>query len=962
MAPNPHKRRDHLRTIEHKVQKHWQKLKAFEVDAPANYGLNISRGLAAAELAQSKQNEKFFCTFCYPYMNGMLHMGHAFTVTKAEFAARYNRLLGKEVLWPFGLHCTGMPIQAAADKLKREASEGEGHQWGIMKSMGIDDSEIPSFQNAQKWLEYFPPRALTHLQEFGLSCDWRRSFITTDANPYYDAFIRWQFRKLKARGKIDYGMRPAVFSRVDHQPCADHDRVSGEGSTPQEYTIVKMEVQLNAGKGSGAEKKWPSEVTSRKVFLVAATLRPETMYGQTNCFLLPDGNYKFYLAFTEPDQTTVDSFGVLGVQMTRDEAFQKCSHVYVCSDRAAANMGFQGTIPMDSNKTPFCIHESLGQDIMGLPLSAPYASYETIYTLPMMGISMDKGTGVVTSVPSDSPDDFCALRDLQNKEALRQKYNIEAQWCSQDVVEIIGTPGYGNRAAVQIVEEFKIKSQNDKVQLAEAKEKVYKAGFYEGVMLVGNHKGKKVAEVKNLVRTDLLSAGLAVKYWEPEKKVVSRSGDTCVVALCNQWYLDYGEEKWRDAVLEHVQDGNRFNPYNETTAHQFTHVLHWLSQWACSRHYGLGTRIPWDEEALIESLSDSTIYMAYYSIAHLLQSNLNGSEQGLEKISVDELTDDVMDYIFLQSDTVPKSDRLERIKRCRSEFMYWYPMDLRVSAKDLIFNHLTMCLYNHSAIWDDQPHLWPKGFFCNGYVLVDSQKMSKSVGNFITIKEAVDTLSADATRVALADAGDTLDDANFSRDTANTAIMKLYLLDDFVQHVIAGAELVSKLSPEDSGKPIAVDTGGGASLYLSVPQEGKLSLADNCFINEICHLVSKAQDSYDAMRYRDALKFGFFDFQRTVSEYRMLSGADSGSGSMKLDLILKAIKAQAIILSPFAPHLCEHLWECLCKSPAVSQILKLSPDSKSAKQGLIRSCIDSILCCGMRLKSLERTRLKRRMC
>lgn len=45
----------------------------------------------------------------------------------------------------------------------------------------------------------------------------------------------------------------------------------------------------------------------------------------------------------------------------------------------------------------------------------------------------------------------------------------------------------------------------------------------------------------------------------------------------------------------------------------------WLNQWACSRSFGLGTRLPWDEQYLIESLSDSTVYMAYYTVAHYLQ-------------------------------------------------------------------------------------------------------------------------------------------------------------------------------------------------------------------------------------------------------------------------------------------------------------------------------------------------------
>lgn len=65
-----------------------------------------------------------------------------------------------------------------------------------------------------------------------------------------------------------------------------------------------------------------------------------------------------------------------------------------------------------------------GADIMGLPLKAPLSIYEKIYTLPMMTISMNKGTGVVTCVPSDSPDDWMAITDLRKKAPLREKYGI----------------------------------------------------------------------------------------------------------------------------------------------------------------------------------------------------------------------------------------------------------------------------------------------------------------------------------------------------------------------------------------------------------------------------------------------------------------------------------------------------------------------------------------------------------
>lgn len=61
---------------------------------------------------------------------------------------------------------------------------------------------------------------------------------------------------------------------------------------------------------------------------------------------------------------------------------------------------------------------------MGAALAAPLGFYPKVYTLPMLTIREDKGTGVVTSVPSDSPDDYAALTDLKKKPAFRAKYSI----------------------------------------------------------------------------------------------------------------------------------------------------------------------------------------------------------------------------------------------------------------------------------------------------------------------------------------------------------------------------------------------------------------------------------------------------------------------------------------------------------------------------------------------------------
>jgi leucyl-tRNA synthetase len=135
-------------------------------------------------------------------------------------------------------------------------------------------------------LKFFPPVGKEDLQSFGVNADWRRSFITTSANPYYDSFIRWQMQVLKDLGKIFYGKKYTIYSELDKQPCADHDRSKGEGVGTQEYVGIKIKL-LEYPKSIEAYK-------GKNVFLVAATLRPETMYGQTNCYVLPEAEYGLY--------------------------------------------------------------------------------------------------------------------------------------------------------------------------------------------------------------------------------------------------------------------------------------------------------------------------------------------------------------------------------------------------------------------------------------------------------------------------------------------------------------------------------------------------------------------------------------------------------------------------------------------------------------------------------------------
>jgi leucyl-tRNA synthetase len=218
----------------------------------------------------------------------------------------------------------------------------------------------------------------------------------------------------------------------------------------------------------------------------------------------------------------------------------------------------------------------------------------------------------------------------------------------------------------------------------------------------------------------------------------------------------------------------------------------------------------------------------------------------------------------------------------RNEFEYWYPMDLRSSGKDLIRNHLTMSLYNHAAIWEDQKYM-PRGFFCNGWVLVDSDKMSKSKGNFKTIRNCIDEYGVDATRLALADAGDSLDDANFDLNVANSAILRLYVFERWIQ------EEIKKHVPQD-----------GVDFSL----DDNHDLWDNILENEINNAIDITTKSYNEMKFKQALKHGFFELQTLKEDYLIAK-----AGKVNPILLLKFIETQLILINPIVPHFAEFCWQ-----------------------------------------------------
>ena len=885
----------HLREIELSRQKLWKENHVFEADAEEDWQSKYD--------FETKNKKKYLITFPYPYMNGRLHLGHGFSLSKAEFQSRYQRLQGKNVLFPFGFHCTGMPIAAAAKRVakefkedpdiikhskekiekkkeekKKEENKKEGDKKGkknekkdekkpasapmtqteILLELGVADEDLHKFSDPEFWLEYFPPYGKSDLEKFGINVDFRRSFITTEKQKYYDKFVQWQMLKLKQHDIVAFGKRNAIFSMSEDQACADHDRSCGEGLGPQEYTLIKMKL-LDGDKVPEKIKKILSE--NKTIFLVAATLRPETMYGQTNCYILPKGEYGLY-------------------EMANGE-------IYITSEHAILNMAYQEKTKIPKKAEP--ILKIKGEELIGVKILAPLSTYKEVYLFPMETISMSKGTGIVTSVPSDSPDDYINLLNFKNDEKLRKKWGITPEMIF-DPVHIISLEGFSGLAAKDVVEKLGIKSPKEKEKLQKAKEEVYTQGFYKGIIDIGPYKGQPIKDVKDKVKADLIQSGEADTYFEPEGLVKNRIGEECVVALVDQWYIKYGEEDYKNFLLNYIKT-DKFNPYSSSTLKGFEQVLGWLSSWGLSRTFGLGSHIPWDKKYLIESLSDSTIYMAYYTIANFLHEDIYGLKPN-NGILPEMLTEEVFDYIFLGKELdFSKTQIPEKVlKDMRNSFTYWYPMDLRCSGKDLIGNHLTMSLYNHAIVWDKNPGYMTRGYFCNGYILVDGEKMSKSKGNFLTINDLIENYGCDASRITLADCGDTLDDANFLREISNLSVNRLYSFENFIKILVN--EVWNKIPDfkiSDPDSEIKFD-----------------NLFDQIFDNNINYLIKQATQAYEEMKYKNVLKYAFYEMINAKDQYILFNADDYTK--LNPTLMVRFLKVFFIMNNPIMPHFTEYMF------------------------------------------------------
>ncbi|MBI2523297.1 leucine--tRNA ligase [Candidatus Woesearchaeota archaeon] len=772
--------------------------------------------------AEADNGKKFYVAIVYPYMSGLLHLGHLFTYTFSEIVLRYKRMQGFNVLAKYGFHCTGTPIVAAAQRVK----EKEATQIDTLKKMGISDKEMSKFGNPEYWCDYFPKETLKDAKNMGFSIDERYAFRTTYLNPSYDSFIRWQFNKLREKGYVKKGKHPVVWCPKDNLPVGDHDRSEGEGETPKDFIWAKFRLK------------------NSDLIIMSGTTRPDALWGQTHLWIDPNGEY--VVAKIKDENWVVSK-----------EAVKKIEQQY--------------------GKTKI-IRNIEAKELIGKWAKGPLVDYD-LYIVPAGFIDAKVGSGIVYSALED-PVDLAEMQHIQSHPEIVSKYDIDPRVIEKlKPISIINVEGMGENLGQEMLNKHNIKYPQDKEKLEDAKGELNRIVFRKGVMKknCGKYAGLTVPEAQDAIKKDILKSKDAAMFYELTGKVVCRCLTECIVKMVeDQWFIEYNDPKWKKLAHECL-DGMKIYP--EIVRKQFDYVIDWLDHWACTREYGLGTKLPWDDKWVIESLSDSTIQMAYGTISKYL---LHPGDYGFK---INKLNDEFFDYAYLGKGNIAEVEKSTGIPKkmletMRRDFEYWYPFDFRNSAKDLVQNHLVFCIFNHVALFPKK--YWPKAFVINGRIMVNNEKMSKSKGNFFTMRELYEKHGADIVRLAAANAGEGVDDANYEMEFLEVAKKKLIELHDFIK--------------ENYNKG-----------------RNDKKIIDKWFESKINESIKNATESMENMLFKSAVQHSFIEMRRNLKWY--LKRTNNNPNKELINLFAESIIK---LMAPVTPHFCEECWHLIGKRSFVS--------------------------------------------
>jgi len=799
---------------------------------------------AVFEAKPDPSKPKYFVTVPYPYTSGILHVGHARAFVVGDCVARWKTIMGYNVLFSVACHVSGTPIEGISNAVRQgDQKTIELHKEYLKRYYSEEEVEkiIKDFDKPEVIAKVYSDLAKKDLIGLGCRFDTRRYF--TSASPEHQKMVIWQYHKLKELGCLRKGEYPILY-------CVNHKNAVGEDDIKSGDTIKPDIIEFYLIKFKMGDNK----------YIVGATLRPETYFGVINIWIKPEATY-------------------CEIEISTENG----TEIWIVSKECAEKLEYQ-------KRKLKILKEFKGEELIGQ--RAYDIEGREVPILPGEFVDPDTATGVVYSVPSHAPFDLVALEELKKDEETLEKYGLKDIVHGLEPIQVIGLEGYSSMPAKDVCEKLGVSSLKEKEKLEKATEIVYKEEFYKGKLVIGPLKGISVQEAKVKVYEWLRAHGVADKMYEVtalEKPVRCRCGAKIVVAILDdQWFLDYSKPEWKKLAFECL---SQMEIIPEIYRKAFEDVFEWLKYRPCVRLRGLGTRFPFDEKWIIESLSDSTIYMILYTIIHKIKEH---------NINPGQLTTEFWDYVVYGKDLDKASEATgiakEVLEELRNEFEYWYPIDLRATAIMHISNHLSFFIFHHAILFDRQ--YWPKRLILFEPVISYGKKMSKSLGNVFPIKDVREELySADVLRLY----------AVASADYETSVDWRLEDADRFVKIFEKVFTYTDEVKDSES---------------LSKDYED-LSFPSKWILSELYKTYEKVYKLYERYKLRDVATELFYIFLDKLDSYKGLM-LNIGLEQEYRSVVKYVLGVWSHLVLPMVPHTAEEINELLGNEPFLS-IKRLEP-------------------------------------
>jgi len=366
---------------------------------------------------------------------------------------------------------------------------------------------------------------------------------------------------------------------------------------------------------------------------------------------------------------------------------------------------------------------------------------------------------------------------------------------------------------------------------------------------------RKINEAKEEIKNRLIEEGHASIMREFSKKVICRCGaEVLIKKIPDQWFIRYSDDELTEKSKEHVK---KMNIYPAEYKEELPKVLEWFGDRACIRKGSwLGTEFPFKKGWVIEPISDSTLYPAYYIISKYINEG---------KLDAESLSNKFFDYVFLG-----EGNAYEEIwKEIRKEFEYWYPVDINLGGKEHKTVHFPVFIMNHVAIMKEEQ--WPKGIFVHWWVTQQKgEKISKSKGGAEPIPGASKKYGVDTMRLYYAHSASPFVDVEWDGKVVEQYKKRLLKIWNFIDEILK--------------------------------KNGGENIMDKWLIsafNKEIRITREAMKEYEFRKATNSIYFKIY----SILQWYIRRGGENG-------LLLKEITGKWMrMMAPFTPHMAEEIWE-----------------------------------------------------